>query len=86
MVYLIPWYYWFCIIAGNDEEILLMFWFWIIIFMVIYLYTYIIDLWLLSYLKLLNAIAAMDSDEECSIVLELSENDPFFDEKKVNIR
>ncbi|XP_061361744.1 uncharacterized protein LOC133305517 [Gastrolobium bilobum] len=24
----------------------------------------------------------MDTDEECSIVLELSENDPFFDEKK----
>lgn len=59
-----------------------MFWFWII--MVIYIYT--IELWLLSYLKLLNAFAAMDSDEECSIVLELSENDPFFDEKKVNIR
>lgn len=58
------------------------FWFWII--MVVYAYT--IDLWLLSYLKLLNAFAAMDSDEECSLVLELSENDPFFDEKKVNIR
>lgn len=52
--------------------------------MVVYAYT--IDLWLLSYLKLLNAFAAMDSDEECSLVLELSENDPFFDEKKVNIR
>jgi len=40
----------------------------------------------LIYLKLLNAIAVMNSDEECSIVLELSENDPFFDEKKVSIR
>lgn len=28
----------------------------------------------------------MDSDEECSIVLELSENDPFFDEKKKLLR
>jgi hypothetical protein len=32
----------------------------------------------------LTAGAVMD--EECSIVLQLSENDPFFDEKKVNIR
>ncbi|RHN64751.1 putative [Fructose-bisphosphate aldolase]-lysine N-methyltransferase [Medicago truncatula] len=28
----------------------------------------------------------MDSDEECSLVLELSENDPFFDEKKKLLR
>jgi len=33
--------------------------------------------------KLFTAAAVMDTDEECSIVLELSERDPFFDKKKV---
>lgn len=28
----------------------------------------------------------MDTDEECSIVLELPKNDPFFDKKKVEIK
>lgn len=34
----------------------------------------------------LQTIAVMDTDEECSIVLELPETDPFFDKKKVKIR
>lgn len=49
-------------------------------------YRYIIDLCLLSDFKPLTAVAVMDTDEECSIALELSENDPFFDKKKVKIR
>jgi len=36
--------------------------------------------------KLFTAAAVMDTDEECSILLELPERDPFFDKKKVKIR
>ena len=49
-------------------------------------YRYFVDLWLLSDFKLLIAAAVMDTDEECSVVIELSENDPFFDKKKVKDR
>jgi len=35
---------------------------------------------------LTSKAAVMDTDEECSIVLELPESDPFFDKKKVKIR